>query len=139
MRHVIGLISCWALLLCSCAGGAEPDDQIEDSFTLPSAAGASAGAKSFAPSEAAVTGKLVFDDIEGGCSYLQAADGTRYEVIYPESWTADPSSAELRGPDEQLARAGDLVSVRGSIARDRSSTCQVGPIFVATDVEVRAR
>ena len=42
MRHVIGLISCWALLLCSCAGGAEPDDQIEDSFTLPSAAGASA-------------------------------------------------------------------------------------------------
>ena len=138
MRQMIGLLSVWAFLLWSCAGGADPDEQIEDSFTLPPRPGASAGTKSFAPGETAVSGRLVFDDIEGGCSYLEAPDGARYEVIYPDGWTVDRASAELRGPQGELARAGDPVWVRGAIAGDRTSICQVGRIFVATGVEIEA-
>jgi hypothetical protein len=63
-------------------------------------------------------------------------DGIRYEVIYPDDWTLDRTRAELRGPDGDLARAGDPVTVRGAVATDRSSICQIGPIFVAADVEV---
>jgi hypothetical protein len=77
---------------------------------------------------------LGFDDIEGGCAFIEAADGTRYEVIYPAGWTIDQGGAELRGPDGQVALAGETVTVRGSVATDRSSICQIGPIFAATSV-----
>jgi hypothetical protein len=33
---------------------------------------------------------------------------------------------------------GDAVTVRGAVATDRSSICQIGPIFVATEVEIAA-
>jgi hypothetical protein len=85
---------------------------------------------------ATVTGRLGFDDIEGGCSFLEADDGTRYEVVYPDGWTIDRMLAELRGPGGQLAGAGERVTVRGAVATDRSSICQIGPIFVASAVEI---
>ena len=83
-----------------------------------------------------VTGTLAFDDIEGGCSFLATDSGTRYEVTYPDGWILDRRQADLRGPSGEWARAGDSVTVRGTVATDRSSICQVGPIFVATDVEI---
>lgn len=83
-----------------------------------------------------VTGRLGFDDIEGGCSFLETDEGTRYEVTYPDGWTIDRILAELRGPGGELAGAGVSVTVRGAIATDRSSICQIGPIFVATAVEL---
>jgi hypothetical protein len=114
------------------------DDSGQDEFTLPppSDPRAAWAAKQVAPAETTVTGVLAFDDIEGGCSFLATDGGRRYEVIYPEGWTLDRRRAELRGPDDCVARAGDPVTVRGTVATDRSSICQVGPIFLASAVEI---
>ena len=81
-----------------------------------------------------MTGVLTFDDIEGGCTYLQTADGRRFEVIYPEGWAIDRACAKLDGPSGEVVRAGESLTAKGSIARDRSSICQVGPIFEASSV-----
>ena len=110
----------------------------DDEFTLPppSDAWGSWAAKSGPPAALTVTGTLTFDDIEGGCSFLATDSGTRYEVTYPDGWILDRRRADLRGPLGQWARAGDTVTVRGTVATDRSSICQVGPIFVATEVEI---
>ena len=103
----------------------------DDSFALPSA-----GTKSVAPLMGrTVEGTLVFDDIEGGCSYLQLADGTKVEVLYPDGWTLDRPGAVLRGPAGVVVEAGATVRATGTVVTDRSSVCQVGPILQATAVE----
>jgi hypothetical protein len=82
-----------------------------------------------------LTGRLGADAVEGGCAYLQAADQTRYEVLYPDGWTLQMAPLQLIGPDGEVhARAGDVVTVRGAIATDMASICQIGPIFRATAV-----
>jgi hypothetical protein len=83
-----------------------------------------------------ITGVLGADAIEGGCAYLETADGTRYEVIWPDGWELQASPLELRDPEGAVvAEAGDEVTVRGEEATDMASTCQIGPIFRATGVE----
>jgi hypothetical protein len=116
----------------------DPDASGDDEFILPSPSDPrkSWAAKTLSPADTSVTGLLGFDDIEGGCSFLETGAGTRYEVTYPDGWTLDRMRAELRGPGGQLARAGDSVTVHGAVATDRSSICQIGPILVATDVEI---
>ena len=131
MRPLAIVLSIGVILMWACAGSSAPTDPVGDEYTLPDE---SLSGKSFAPAGRTVTGRLTFDDIEGGCTYLEAADGTRFEVLYPDGWVVDRAAGELRGPDGVTARAGDEVSVRGSIATDRSSICQVGPIFEATEV-----
>ena len=80
-------------------------------------------------------GRLGISEVEGGCPYLEAADGTRYEVIYPDGWELDRASMQLRDPEATLvAAAGDIVTIRGEVATDMVSTCQIGPIFQATEV-----
>lgn len=79
-------------------------------------------------------GRLGSDAIEGGCTYLEADDGRRYEVIYPAGWQVRRSPLELVGPDGRVvAGAGDEVTIRGSEA-DMVSVCQIGPIIQATEV-----
>ena len=116
----------------------DPLDSGEDEFTLPPRTDSleAWAAKSRSQPDATVTGRLGFDDIEGGCSFLETDDGTRYEVVYPDGWILDRMGAELRGPGGQLAHAGESVTVRGAVATDRSSICQIGPIFVATDIVI---
>lgn len=81
-------------------------------------------------------GVLSADAIEGGCAYLQAPDGRKYEVLYPDGWTLRKSPLELTAPDGRVvARGGDEVTVRGTVA-DMASICQVGPIIEATEVVV---
>jgi hypothetical protein len=110
----------------------------DDEFTLPPPIDPREAwaEKSRSRPDATVTGRLGFDDIEGGCSFLETVEGTRYEVVYPDGWSLDRMRAELRGPGGQLAHAGESVTVRGVVATDRSSICQIGPIFLATDVEI---
>jgi hypothetical protein len=80
-------------------------------------------------------GRLGISEVEGGCPYLEAADGTRYEVIYPNGWQLDRASMQLRDPAGTLvAAAGDVVTIRGQVASGMVSTCQIGPIFQATEV-----
>ncbi len=75
------------------------------------------------------------DDIEGGCPYLQAADGRRLQVLYPDGWTLKKSPLQLVAPDGSVhSRAGDTVSVLGAEADDMASICQIGPIIRATEV-----
>jgi hypothetical protein len=82
-----------------------------------------------------ITGILSADDIEGGCAYLHARDGTRYEVIYPEGWGVSASPLRLTNPSGELvARGGDSITVQGREAREMASICQIGPIFEATEV-----
>jgi hypothetical protein len=87
--------------------------------------------------ETTITGQLSSNDIEGGCVFVTADDGTDYEVIWPEGWSISPDSLELTDPDgEVVAEGGDQVTVYGRIADDMASICQIGPIFEAVEVEV---
>lgn len=82
-----------------------------------------------------LTGTLGADVVEGGCAYVQAPDGTRYEVIYPDGWALERSPLLLRSPDGSVvARGGEEVSLRGALTTEVASICQIGPIFKATEV-----
>ena len=81
-----------------------------------------------------LTGSLGFGAVEGGCGFLETADGTRFEVIYPDGWYQDRTTGHLLGPNGQDIGPGRVVSVRGTIATDMASFCQVGPMFRAIEV-----
>jgi hypothetical protein len=141
MRRFVILVSLVALSMSACASSGEPEPSIDEELTLPPTSDpmATFRAKSPGPVGGSVTGTLGFDDIEGGCAFLQAGDGTRYEVIYPDGWTLDRMAGVLRGPAGEVVGAGQSFKVHGSIASDRSSICQIGPIFVATEVQIDPR
>lgn len=81
------------------------------------------------------SGILSSDAIEGGCAFLQAADGRRLEVIYPDGWRLERSPLALIAPDGTVhSRAGDLVTIVGDEADDFASICQIGPIVRASEV-----
>lgn len=72
--------------------------------------------------------------LEGGCAWLDTSDG-RLEVLYPEGYEVRFEPLRLLGPDgETIAEEGDTVRVRGRVAEDRMSICQVGTIFQASEV-----
>jgi hypothetical protein len=82
-----------------------------------------------------LVGTLGADSVEGGCGYLEAPNGTRYQVIYPDGWQLQLSPLQLTSPEgEVVARGGDKVTVRGSEASDMVSICQIGPMFRASEV-----
>jgi hypothetical protein len=135
MRQLVSMVSIWVILVSGCSAAADRNPGGDDEFTLPAPSG---GRDKVTPGAATrtLTGTLGFDDIEGGCAFITAPDGRRYEVVYPPGWALDRSRQELRGGDGQLARGGEPVTVTGTLATDRSSTCQIGPIFVATEVRI---
>jgi hypothetical protein len=81
-----------------------------------------------------LTGTVGFDDIEGGCPYVQTADGRRYQVTYPDGWQVDRMTGAVTGPGGERVELGQTVTVRGVVRDDMASTCQIGPIFLATEV-----
>jgi hypothetical protein len=81
-----------------------------------------------------ITGRLGFDDIEGGCPYVQSDDGTRYQVLWPTGWRLDGRGDLISPEGERVARQGEEVAVRGQVADDMASICQIGPIFRADEV-----
>jgi hypothetical protein len=73
--------------------------------------------------------------LEGGCAWVDAEDGTRYEVQYPPDHEVSFDPLQLTGPDgEVLAEEGDILTIRGEVAEDAMSFCQIGPIFTAAEV-----
>jgi hypothetical protein len=84
--------------------------------------------------EMTITGELGSDSIEGGCPYLQTVDGTRYQVLWPTGWNLDDRGALVSPEGSTVARIGDEVTVRGRVADDMGSICQIGPIFRADEV-----
>jgi hypothetical protein len=82
-----------------------------------------------------LVGTLGADSIEGGCTYLEADDGTRYQVIYPDGWQIQASPLQLTNPaGEVVATGGETITVRGQRADDMVSICQIGPMFMASEV-----
>jgi hypothetical protein len=131
VAFVLGVV---VLSGCAAGGGGatsspsnRPTPSPSDDFLSP--------APSQPDKQATVTGTFGSDTIEGGCAYLKAADGTRYQVLYPDGWTLERNPFRLIGPDGKVAASGgETISVRGSIADDMASTCMIGPIFRATEV-----
>jgi hypothetical protein len=85
--------------------------------------------------EIMITGRLGFDSIEGGCPYLQTDDGTRYQVLWPTGWELDSRGDLISPAGEAVAGPGDEVTVRGRVADDMASICQIGPIFRSSEVD----
>jgi hypothetical protein len=84
--------------------------------------------------ETTITGRLGFDSIEGGCPYLETDDGTRYQVLWPDGWRLDGGGSLVSATGETVAGPGDELTVRGRVADDMASICQIGPIFRASEV-----
>lgn len=75
-------------------------------------------------------------DLEGGCVYLDADDGTRYELVRaPESSIViDPQNRVIASASgEVIAREGDRVAVEGLTDPGLMTFCQIGTIFAVTD------
>lgn len=85
----------------------------------------------------AITGTLGGDEsLEGGCAWLDTADG-RYQVLWPDGYTVEFGPVRLLGPEgEVVADAGQTLTVEGEPAEDMMSVCQVGELWQATAVEV---
>lgn len=136
MRQFAFVSTAVLLLLAACTGAADDGETPPDSpgSSLPDL---SMSAKPSPPPSlgGTVTGVFGLAEIETGCPYLEADDGTRYEILYPDGWELRRSPLELVAPSGEIqARAGDTVTVRGGLATDMASTCQIGPIFRATEV-----
>lgn len=72
--------------------------------------------------------------LEGGCAWLDTDDG-RFEVLYPPGYEIMFEPVRLVDADgDTLAEEGETVRVRGRVAKDRMSICQVGAIFEASEV-----
>lgn len=55
-------------------------------------------------------------------------------MIYPAGWQLDGAATQLRNPaGEVVATGGETITVVGQLA-DMASTCQIGPIFKASEV-----
>ncbi len=103
-----------------------PRPSIDASISLPTERPAN---------DAELVGTFGADSIEGGCTYLQADDGTRFQVIYPEGWQVVASPLQLTNPSgEVVATGGETITVRGHRADDMMSICQIGPMFAASEV-----
>jgi hypothetical protein len=81
-----------------------------------------------------ITGKLGGDpQLEGGCAWVD--DGkTRWQVQYPDDYQLTLEPLSLTGPGGLDAREGDTITVTGSEQGDAMTTCQVGPVWIATSV-----
>jgi hypothetical protein len=118
------------LLLGACS--AAPGVSAPTAATSPSFSPAS---QQPSPLGSLYAGTLSMDAIEGGCPYLQADDGRKLQVLYPDGWQLDKSPLQLVAPDGSVhAKAGDRVVIRGEEATDMVSICQIGPIIQATEV-----
>jgi predicted small lipoprotein YifL len=82
-----------------------------------------------------VAGVFGADSVEGGCTYLEADDGTRFQVIYPTGWNVQATPLQLTDPSgDVVATGGERITVRGSRADDMVSICMIGPMFRASEV-----
>lgn len=134
---VAALVAMVALSACASSSGSS-----QSADASPSPSSASTPVKSEQPTSRPagggtdeLIGALGADSVEGGCAYLQAEDGTRYEVIYPDGWQVQPAPLQLRNPEgEVVATGGETITVRGNEAGDMASICMIGPIFTADEV-----
>lgn len=75
--------------------------------------------------------------LEGGCVWVEAGS-TRYEISWPDGYTAETDPVRLLRDGEVVAQAGDELAVRGQVDKDAMTVCQIGPVFRANKVELPA-
>ena len=102
----------------------------------PAAGGPTSASPSATVGGATLEGVLAGDaDLEGGCAWLDTG-GRRMEVLWPAGYRVTAPPVELRDPTGAVvAGDGDRLRVRGNPAADQVSTCQVGELWDAVDVE----
>jgi hypothetical protein len=139
-RPALGFVVLLGGLMAGCSSGSGPGASVAggspEASPQPSLELASPKSPGAGGVMETYVGTLGSDAIEGGCAYLQTADGVRYEVVYPQDWELRKSPLELVAPDGRVvAGAGDEITVRGAEA-DMMSICQIGPIIKAAEVVV---
>jgi hypothetical protein len=135
LRLSLGVL---ALVLCSCASSGSdvsPTPELPRATNRPKAPSPTIHIDRGPGKPMTLTGTLGMLQVEGGCPYLETDKGSRYEVIYRDGWYVDKSTGELIDPTGDVsARPGDTVTVRGEVAIDAVSICQIGRIFRADEV-----
>ena len=117
------------------AGGARASDESAAAHPSDHASELRARGRPKAGPTRTLTGTLGADaSLEGGCAWLEAG-GQRWQVLYPDGYRLDVAGGRLFGPDGEVARSGDTLTVRGRADPDMATTCQVGPVFRAVAVE----
>jgi hypothetical protein len=122
------------LVVTACAAPSARDEPTSSPRSTPVAPSPEPSPSPVERGSDTIVGLLGGDEIEGGCYFVETDDGTRYEVIWPEGWMIDARGNLLDPTDEVVARPGDELTVRGQIAGDMASICQIGPIFRASGV-----
>ena len=134
MRHPIRLVP-FLFVLAIAACSASPAASTPPSPTSAAAASPSGSLSEKPGVTADYSGILSMDTIEGGCPFLQADNGDKLQVIYPDGWQLNKSPLELVAPDGSIhSKGGDVVSIKGSKSDEMVSICQIGPIIEATEV-----
>src|SRR4029077_14079898 len=137
MRHSIRLLPImfvFGIAACSASPGGTTPSSAPPSARLVARPSVSLQPAWGAP-PADYSGILWMDEIEGGCAYLQADDGRKLQVIYPEGWALKKSPLEPLAPRRRVhSKGGDRVSINGSVANDIATICQIGPVIRATEV-----
>lgn len=128
------------VLFAACGGTSEPTADRRSPTEDTSPTGETSPAEDSSPtssSEAAFTGALGGDaQLEGGCAWLETKREGRVEPRWPDGYRVAFDPVRLLGPDgEVVAEEGDTITVRGEIAGDVMTICQVGPVLRVTEVE----
>jgi hypothetical protein len=86
--------------------------------------------------EQTATGTLDGDaQLEGGCVWIDTAEGA-IEPMLPDGYTTTTDPVAVLGPDgEVIAERGDQVTITGTPATDISTTCQVGAVWRVSAIE----
>ena len=126
-------------LLGSCAAGAPgrgSAGQPESTTSASALPGETSAAPGRSLEAADLIGTLGGDpNLEGGCAWIDGEDGERYEVVYPEGWHIETDPLRLLDPNgEVAAEGGDRIGLVGGVGEGMASICQVGTIFIATEV-----
>ena len=122
------------LVVTACAAPSARDEPTSSPRSTPVAPSTEPSPSPVDRGSDTIVGLLGGEEIEGGCYFVETDDGTRYEVIWPDGWMIDARGNLLDPTDEVVARPGDELTVRGQIAGDMGSICQIGPVFRASGV-----
>lgn len=134
----LALLVAVALLVAACGGEDPGAPDLGDTDGVPGGTEGVPGSgaePSAGPATSELTGVLGGDPtLEVGCAWLEV-DGRRYEVVWPRGYEVAFDPLRLLGPEgEEVAAAGDEVTVVGTPAEGMASICQVGPMFRADQV-----